>query len=180
MRRPVPWLIAGFAFATGCATPPEWKSDPDIATVDNEFISASIHPICRGWAGCEAFLLRIVNKTDKDIEVNWNKTLYIRNGQTSGGFMFEGVTYADRNNNKPPDVVFKKSSFTKTISPSNLIRFDPGARGGWRHIAMSNGSHGLYLTVLVDGNEITQRAEITISGPPAPETPSTPLTIPVY
>jgi len=173
MRTLVPWVIAGLAFATGCATP-EWKIDPEIATVDNEFIAASIHPICRGSAGCQAFQLQIVNKTDTDIEVNWNKALYIRNGQTSGGFMFEGVIYADRNNNKPPDVVFKKGSFAKVIWPSNLVVLDPGARGGWRHIAMSNGSHGLYLTILVNGKEINQRVELTISGPPAREMPSTP------
>ena len=172
MRRFAPWVIGGFAFATGCATP-EWKIDPEIATVDSEFVTASIRPICLGWDGCQAFQLRIVNKTDKDIEVNWNKTLYIRNGQTSGGFMFDGVIYADRNNNKPPDVVFKKSSFAKVIWPSNLVVFITGASGGWRHIAMPNGSHGLYLTILVNGKEINQRVELTISGPPAREMPST-------
>jgi hypothetical protein len=178
MRGLFPSVIAGLAFTTGCASPPEWKIDPDIATVDNELLTASIQPICHGWAGCDSFLLRIVNKTDKDIEVNWNKTLYIRNGQTSGGFMFEGVMYADRNNNKPPDVVFKQSSFTKVILPSNLVTLDTGKGGGWRNIAMSNGSHGLYLTVVVSGKEISQRVELSIFGPPVGEIPSTPPPLP--
>jgi len=70
--------------------------------------------------------LTIRNKTNKNIELNWNKTLYITGGQTSGGFMFEGVVYAERNNPKPADLIFGNSTFTKEISPSNLVDYETG------------------------------------------------------
>jgi hypothetical protein len=175
---PHAWMIAGVVFASACASP-EWKSDPEVATVDNEFLTVSIRPVCHEWIGCNSFVLRIVNKTEKDIEVNWNRTLYIRNGQTSGGFMFEGVIFADRNNNKPPDVIFKQVPFTKVIWPSNLVTLDRSPTG-WRHIGMPNGRNGLYLTVVVSGKEINQRVELTIYGPPVPtgEIPSSPIVPP--
>jgi hypothetical protein len=37
------------------------------------------------------FVLGINNETDKVIQVSWNKSLYITENETSGGFMFEGV-----------------------------------------------------------------------------------------
>lgn len=73
-----------------------------------------------GDNGCDRLALVIRNKTNSNLEVNWNKTLFITNGQTSGGFIFEGVVYKDRNNQKAPDIVFANGSMTKTIWPNNL------------------------------------------------------------
>jgi hypothetical protein len=134
---------------------------PTIQTSSNDFFTAKISPLCPN--GCQAFLLTIENKTDKDLELDWNKTLYISNGRTSGGFMFEGVVYKDRNNPKPPDIIFAKSRFLKTIWPNNLVHFSSGKYGGWRNEDMPTGENGVYLTVKIGDQEIKEKITINIT-----------------
>jgi hypothetical protein len=107
--------------------------------------------------------LTVKNKTNKNLELNWNKTLYIVNGQTSGGFMFEGVVYKDRNNSKSPDVIFPNGTLSKAIWPNNLVYFSSGQYGGWRHESLPPGENGVYLTVIVDGKEISEKITMNLS-----------------
>ncbi len=106
---------------------------------------------------CNAFTLIIENKTNKDMEVDWNKTLYIAQGRTSGGFMFDGIVYAQRNAPKPPDIVFKGGTFRKNIYPTNLVEFSSGKYGGWRHQNMPQGLNGVYLTLRIGNEEINEK-----------------------
>jgi len=139
-----------------------WVSEPATATVDNPFFTAQLTPRCGGYGGCNSFSLIIRNKTDKNIEINWNKTLYVSDGQTSGGFMFEGVIYRERNNPKPPDVVFGNGTFSKVIWPNNLVHYSSGRYGGWENLRMPTGENGAYLSVVVDGKEISERIIVTL------------------
>lgn len=147
---------------SGCETY-MWQSVPAQAQVSNDYFDADITPVCNS-EGCQAFRLRLLNKTDRNIEVNWNKTLYIAASQTSGGFMFEGLMYMDRNNPKLPDIVFAHSLLSKTIWPSNLVYFYDYVRGGgqWSHHSMGAGENGVYLSVTVDGKEITERLTLDL------------------
>ena len=159
-------LALGFAAAllsAGCATTRTVvKADPTVMQASNEYFETAAIPQC-GSYGCEAFILRIKNKTYRNLEVNWNKTLYVTRGQTSGGFMFEGVVYKDRNSPKSPDIVFGNGTFAKTIWPNNLVEFSSGKYGGWRNESMPSGENGIYLTVNIDGKEITQKLITNIS-----------------
>lgn len=145
-------LVAGCVFTV-------WRSEPEKATVSNKYFTAEIKPVCKGNIGCEAFILTIVNKAESNIEVNWNKTLYISHGQTSGGFMFEGVVYKDRNMAKPPDIVFSNGTLTKAIWPNKLVYF----AHGWDHHRMPSGDNGVYLSVFVDGKEVNERLVVRLS-----------------
>jgi hypothetical protein len=151
----------------GCVAPPKYviRTDPSVMSASNDVFDASVAPRCRS-DGCQGFSLSIRNKTDKTIEVNWNKTLYIRQGQSAGGFMFEGIVYRDRNSPKSPDVVFGKGSFTKIIWPNTLVEFHSGRYGGWHHESMPNGENGVYLTVNIDGKEMSEKLVTNISSSP--------------
>lgn len=144
----------------GCATtiPYVWKSRPAKQEVSNDYFDAKLSPICSSW-GCKAFLLSLENKTNKNLEFNWNKTLYIRKGQTSGSFMFEGVVYKDRNNSKPPDIIFANSKLLKTIWPNNLVYF---SNYGWGHESMGAGENGVYLSVIVNGKEVNEQLKLNL------------------
>lgn len=131
------------------------RPDSSETMVANDRFVARLIPTCNG--GCNAFTLTIENKSNKDMEVDWNKTLYIAQGSTSGGFMFEGIVYAQRNAPKPPDIVFKKATFRKTIYPTNLVAFSSGRYGGWRHEEMPQGLNGVYLTVRIGSEEINEK-----------------------
>ncbi len=148
----------------GCVTPgPKyiWKIEPYSQKVKNEYFSATISPTAyssyRG--GYEAFDLRIKNKSSVDIELDWNKTLYIENEKTNGGFMFEGVVYRDRNNPKHPDIIFAGSEFRKTIYPNNLVTFYEG----WHHYKIPSGQNGIYLTIRVKEKEINEKVVLNMS-----------------
>lgn len=149
-------LLAGCAELLGLPPPQQWASQPERVTVQNDTFLATLEPGCLEF-GCKAFALTLTNKTDKNLEVDWNKTLFITGGQTSGGFMFEGVVYRDRNNPKPPDIVFAKSTLAKVLWPNNLVDFSSGRYGGWNHQSMPRGENGVYLTVIVDGKEVHEK-----------------------
>lgn len=141
--------------------PPEWSSAPEVAKAGNESVSMELR-VKPDWPGPKAFTLTVVNATDRNVELNWNKTLYVREGQTSGGFMFEGIVYAERNNSKPPDIIFPRSALTKTIWPTTLTSYQPGRHWGWHNEVMSVGMNGAYVTVVVDGKEVGERLELRL------------------
>lgn len=153
-----------------------WNFDPIQQKVSNEYFDAEIFPIIDdqkfSWQerGYNSFRLSLTNKSDKDIEVDWNKTLFISQGQTSGGFMFEGVVYSTRNNPKPPDVVFAHSSMSKIIYPNALVFYSSNVGsltginyGGWNHAYMGSGENGIYLSVIVEGKEIKEKLTVNLS-----------------
>lgn len=158
--------LTGCAQMLGLPPPQQWTSEPPMVTVDKELYTVTVAPGCRDF-GCKAFALTLMNKTDKNLEIDWNKTLFITRGQTSGGFMFEGVVYKDRQNPKPPDIVFPGSTLGKVLWPNNLVNFSGGRYGtGWEHQSMSPGETGVYLTVVVDGKEMNEKLTTTLTVAP--------------
>ena len=107
-----------------------------------------------GLHAYNGFSLSVKNRSTKNIEVNWNKSLYVANGITSGGFMFDGVVYKDRNNPKQSDIVFPGIEFKKVIYPNSLVNF---SLGNWRHPLMNEGEHGAFVTLTVDGKDVGER-----------------------
>jgi hypothetical protein len=122
------------------------KSQPDPGLISNQFFDIALKPIS-GYMCFHAFELSIRNKTDSNIELDWNKTLFIVDDQTNGTFMFEGVAYKDRSLPKPPNIIFSKTTFQKTIIPSNLTYF---GSSGWSFHDMKTGKYGIYLTIITN------------------------------
>jgi len=113
----------------------------------------------REGARATAFILKIKNKTDKDLTINWNKTLFIKNNQTDGSFMLSGQMYIDRNRQKILDIVFPKSNFEKIIYPSHLVS---NHKGEWINNYMGTGKLGVWLTFSVDGKEMHKKMIIEV------------------
>lgn len=121
---------------------------PPQATIE-EKIEVSIVALNCGTFGCKSIGLQIENNSDRDLHIDWNNTLFIENGFTNGGFFFEGISAKDRNENKPPDVVFANSLFFKIIHPSVNVYYNDG----WYLGGMDKGIYGIYLTML-DGQNV--------------------------
>jgi hypothetical protein len=115
--------------------------------------------------GPEAFALQVENKTDSTLEIDWNRTLFMDNGQSRGGFMFEGIKYNDRNAAKSPDIVGPNSIFRKSIWPNVLVqRFT----SSWSHFSFGwdkgdQGKYGVSLSVKKDGKEVRALVEGTLT-----------------
>lgn len=103
---------------------------------------------------CQNFSLGISNKTNKNILINWNKSYYIRNNQTQGGFMYSGIQYLLRNTPRQNDIIFPNGSYTKILYPSNLVEYSSYASSGWIHNQLQLGNHGIYLTLIINDKEV--------------------------
>lgn len=150
-------ILFGLIAISGCQSYSKLVIDQEKSQVENPSFTAEITL----QEEMSSFELRVINKSNSNIELDWNKTLYVVDGQTAGGFILEGTFYTDKNNAyKLPDVIFPNSELKKIIYPSNLAIVN---KDGWDHGTMNEGSQGIFLTLLVDGKPITERLATKIS-----------------
>jgi hypothetical protein len=140
-------------------TPPPpaiYKSNPEVVTISNEFfdVKMSIGKIPDG------FILEITNKTKKDMEVDWNKTQYIEGNSTKGGFMYEGIVYSKRTENKPPDVIFPGITLKKKILPNSNVEYLSSIHMWFNKPII--GDAGVYLVINIDGKEVKEKLLMNI------------------
>ena len=163
-------VMIGLALVTasGCAAPKTWVSSPEIETVSNPYYQAEFEPLKRGHEFFVSFLLSVTNKTDKNLEIDWNKTRYILKGRNYGGFVFKGIDPAEvRNSTIPPDIIPARGKFSRVIAPYRLL-----ARAPLRDRSMSestisagilpNGKNGIVLVVRQNGKEIVDKMMVII------------------
>jgi len=147
-------IIALLFFLSGCVSTQTKGIWQGADSVENEYFHATFWPLFDN----KGYALTIRNKTEKDLELNWDKTLYMLNGRTKGRFMLEGAIYRDRNNSKPNDIIFPGGKLVITVWPSHLVRYVSGRYGGWKHDRIEAGSvTGAYLTIMADGVEINEQ-----------------------
>jgi hypothetical protein len=136
-------------FLSGCGT---WKIVPDIDKKVNPFFEASLtNKYFRD------IVLKVQNKTEKNIEILWNKTLFIdESGGTNNFFTFGKETLWEEKDALPPQTtIFPGTTWERVIYPM-ANRYWKSAHG-WRWWSLYPGKHGVFLTVLVDGKEINER-----------------------
>ena len=102
-----------------------------------------------------AAVIKIENKSNTDIEIDWNKTSFIENKIMNGNFMYNGIAPINRNNKRPPEIIPTECSINKNIVPTiNLI--------DWENIkVLSEGEIGIYLIYKI--NEIEKRIKLLIN-----------------
>lgn len=151
-------------FMTGCAITPnvEWSGSPETVNTEMAGVDIKASPVCTSW-GCNSFLIQLNNTTDQDVVVDWNRTFYVRNGQTSGTFMYEGIVYSKRSEQKSPDVVFPGGKLIKGIYPVNLVSYKSGQYGGWSHDGMPAGENGIYFNIKIGEEEYKKKVISKIS-----------------
>ena len=121
-------LMFGFTLtiATGCAPTLVSISTPGIQPVENSYYTAQFEPLAEDKNYFDSFRLKVVNKTRKDLEIDWNKTRYLYNGRDIGIFVFEGIKPESiKNLTISPDIIPAGQSFTKDISPFKLLAREP-------------------------------------------------------
>ena len=127
-----------------------WRSDPPLPSYNNRYFSISTVPIIL-LDGYGAFAIKVKNKTKRNIEVDWNRAIFISDDKANGGIMFQGIDYEKRNYPIPPEIIPPYGTLKKIVFPNNLIvRSDDS----WIHKPMEKGENGLYITVKVDGKNM--------------------------
>lgn len=102
------------------------------------------------------YTLYVNNKSKNDIEIDWNRTSFIRNGQTDGNFK-----YIDRNSPKKTTLITSGTSMKISIYPNNLTYFQSGQYGDWRNFNIPDGENGIYLVFKQGSKEYRERLLVT-------------------
>lgn len=153
------------------ATPPLQKNysfDTSKSSYADNKVSASILPICSDYNGnFRGFKLVIENKTNNDLNLVWDDTYYLVNGEARGGFMFEGVVFSKRTEKKQDMLILPKTKRQIDIYPNEAVDFMKPAvigsmvlPGGWTHEDLGTGEHGAYLKI--KGKGIDKRIKLTL------------------
>ena len=173
--------IAGFCLIllllllTECAPKTKiWTSNPVIQTSGNQYYEAQVETLKRDkkreYNFFVLFRLTVKNRTEKNLEIDWNKTRYIYNGRTRGGFVFTGIKAEDiKNLTIPFDIVFPGHTFSKEIAPIKLIAWAPlrDRSVGKDESSLSpgiipEGENGIFLVVRQNGQEIREKITLNI------------------
>jgi hypothetical protein len=161
-------LFCVLLFLAGCAAPPTiiWTSNPEIQTMRNQYYEARLQPLTSEQGPFyDSFRLVIVNKTDRNLKIDWNNTRYVQSGKRFGGFVWIGIEPQQyRDSSLPPDIVPPKGIFKKVIFPFKKLTFAPGYRRGDRLGAGSipEGESGIDLVVGQNGKKVRQRITVNI------------------
>ena len=164
-------LMFGFTLtiATGCAPTLISISTPEIQTASNSYYTAQFEPLAEGKNFFDGFRLKVVNKTRKDLEIDWNKTRYLYNGRDIGVFVFEGIKPENiKNSTIPTDTIPAGQLFTKDISPFKLLAREPltnrGVNAGKITFGpIPTGENGIFLFIRQNGNTIKEKITVKIT-----------------
>ena len=117
----------------------DWISSPSVQKGGNKSFGARFEPLKGDKKFFVSFRLSVMNKTDKSLKIDWNKTRYIHKGQPYGGFVFYGIDPATIKDSIPPDFIEPGKLFSKEIFPTNLVAFTP-----IREVVLDKEGKGIY------------------------------------
>ena len=161
-------LIIILLMGVGCAKRTNWSASPEIQMGQNLYYEVHFEPLKTDKNFYYFFNLTVMNKTDGELKINWNKTQYLRNGAPNGVFIFEGIVPEDiKNLTIPDDIVPAGEKITKTIAPHKLLAWTPfGGRitsnGRINPGIVPAGRNGISLIIMMDGTKISERLEVNI------------------
>ena len=73
-----------------------------------------------------------LNKTDKNIKIDWNQVLFIDTDGSSKKVFHAGVRYIERDKEQAPTIIYKGTNINDLIIPIQNVYFSSGSYGGWR------------------------------------------------
>jgi len=146
-----------------------WVSSPSVQKGGNESFGVRFEPLKGDKKFFVSFRLSVMNKTDKSLKIDWNKTRYIYKGKPYGGFVFYGINPADIKNSIPPDLIAPGKLFSKEIFPTNLVAFTPireevlNTKGkGIYPGPIPAGKNGISLVIMKGDQEVVEKIVLNI------------------
>ncbi len=153
-------LMVVFLFLTGCATVPVYTSDPTTQTVENDLFVMELEPhLAPGKNYFDSFRYVFVNKSDTNLEIDWQNTFYLKNGARFGRWAKDELTIEDIQEKReqprvevapgntlsgliyPMKLIAKRS--TTALVPTDIARDEPFKRRG----IIPESDSGMLLTV---------------------------------
>ena len=144
-----------------------WSSTPDFQNTGNTYYDTTFTPVKGDHNYYVGFSLDVFNKTTEEIQIDWNKTMYILHGKKNGVFVFQGIKPEDiRNLTIPADVIPPGAKFSKLISPFKTLAYAPvkyNVKGkGINPGILPDGENGISLVVRQGDKEINEKLTVNI------------------
>jgi len=170
MKREIMTVLASAILVlSACAAKSTWTSNPIRQHQENDAYEVTLEPIRQESAFFVGFKIVVKNKTDKTLEIDWNKTQYMYAGKPSGVFIFRGIDPAMlKNKTVPPDIIPPKGILSKEIAPVTTVAWTPlkeSSPSGKSLInpgILPNGRNGVLLAASLQGKEIPQQVTVDI------------------
>jgi hypothetical protein len=165
-------LMFLFLIFTGCATAtaPVYTSNPASHTFQNDVFAGEMEPqLAPGKDYFDSFRLVFTNKTNTDLQIDWQNSFYLLNGKKFGRWGTEDLTVEDlQRKEKPPLVtVAPGNTVSGLIFPLQLIARSSlsqktGSAPTISRGIIPEGESGLLLTVRQGGREIREELNFRI------------------
>jgi hypothetical protein len=151
-----------------CAGVEIYSSNPQVQNASNDYFTAELEPQLKpGQNFFATFRFVLTNKTNKELQIDWENSYYLLNGRRNGRFLWEGVTWDGLKEIKsnPLIPVAPHDTFTSVIFPKNLAgRGSAMSTGGVQYTqgALPEGENGVLLVVRQNGRVFRQKMVVRI------------------
>ena len=146
-----------------------YSSDPEVQRASNDYFVAELKPqLKEGQGFFTTFRLVLTNKTNNELNLDWENTFYLLNNQVKGRLLWEGVTWDGLKEirGQPLVPIAAGETFTAVIFPKQLLgRASAAAPRGVQYTqgALPEGENGIDLVVRQNGQVIHEKMVVTIS-----------------
>lgn len=135
-----------------------YQAKPERINLSRKMFDVSIEPFKAGtgdWKQYGQFKMQFKNKSGVDIKIEWDKTQFIQEGSTVGGFTStvstnDGMAKLIELNSS--EIILSHNSIERTLFPNILKSFDHG----WNFSPMK-GNTGIYLCLDINGKKIIEK-----------------------
>lgn len=156
----------------GCVTQrpqPIWHSRPPVQKFTTDTVDIQIRPLKQNSPYYVSFELNIYNKTSHPMEIDWNETHYIHQGQDKGLFLFGDIDPDQfRTRTIPMETVPAGGTLTKLISPARTVTWTKLRKTTTSDTSffssgmLPNGANGVSLLLSQQGNRWRQTLTVRI------------------
>lgn len=119
-------LLIGLVL-TSCGGPPNplkgtWIATPRYREADNSLCRVRITPQKGDKPYYAFFVLTLLNKSETELSIDWNKSRYVHDGRPQGMLVFEGIDpQAVKNQTVPEESVSPGDRLARNLMPMRLI-----------------------------------------------------------
>ena len=156
-----------FALAA-CAGVEVYTSNPEVQRVSNDYFTAELEPQLKpGQTFFATFRFVLTNRTNKELQIDWENSYYFLNGRRNGRFLWEGVTWDGLKEirSKPLIPVAAGDTITGVIFPKKLVgRSSAMTRGTVQYTQgpLPEGENGILLIVRINGKVLQKKMVVDI------------------
>lgn len=143
--------MATIVLMGGCST---CKPVKEVQNYENQYFKADL----RTDEYHQCFMLKLKNKSDKNIAWSWSKTAHVANGMVTGKFTQGKPTQIEDDVPVADILIYPGTSVEKMLCPLGSRYLLKGYDTRWNYLPC--GDNTIYLAITIDGKEIVEKLGI--------------------